>query len=558
MGTPQQKRYMRNASKIFLPILLALVLSAGFVLGLHLRAPNNASPESRFFSIGLDRYNKVNDVINFIYDSYVDSISREHLTEETIRTMLKNLDPHSSYIPASSFRRVNDPLMGSFEGIGIEFNMIKDTVVVIEPIAGGPSEKVGLMPGDRIVKVNDTIIAGVNMSTDDVVNKLMGKKGTEVNISVFRTGLPDLLGFTLVRDKIPSYSLDISYMLDEETGYIKLNKFAATTYKEFVTGMEQLLEEGMEQLVLDLRGNTGGFLDAAILLADELLETGTLIVYTDGRNRPRTYARARHEGMFETQPLVILIDEWSASASEIIAGAIQDNDRGLVIGRRSFGKGLVQEQVQLGDGSALRLTVARYYTPTGRSIQNPYDDGDEAYFDDFLERFHNGEMYSLDSISFDDSLRFETPAGRTVYGGGGIMPDVFVPLISENNNSFFNLVSNRGHLYAFAFDYADRNRGRLEGYDDAPGFVQNFSISNAIYNEFLDFASGQGTQVPDAVSRESRKMIQNHLKAYIGRNIFGSQAFYPVLHQKDRVLIKALETLDNDELMLTLSVPEIL
>ncbi len=547
---------MNKISKIYLPIVLALVLAAGFLLGLHLRTPKGGTTENRFFSIGLDRYNKVNDVMNYIYDSYVDTISREQLTEETIHTLLRNLDPHSSYIPASSFRRVNDPLMGSFEGIGIEFNMIKDTVVVIEPIAGGPSERAGLMPGDRIVMVNDTIIAGINMVTNDVVNKLMGKKGTEVNISVLRMGLPDLLSFTIVRDKIPSYSLDIAYKLDEMTGYIKLNKFSATTYREFVAGMEQLLEEGMEQLVLDLRGNTGGFLDAAILLADELLEAGQLIVYTDGRKRPRTYAHARHSGMFETQPLVILMDEWSASASEIIAGAVQDNDRGLVVGRRSFGKGLVQEQVQLGDGSALRLTVARYYTPTGRSIQNPYDDGDEAYFDDFLQRFHNGEMFSPDSIRFDDSLRFETPAGRIVYGGGGIMPDVFVPLVGANNNSFFNLVANRGHIYSFAFDHADRNRNSLERFGDAESFVKNFNVSNAVYNMFLDFAREKGTLVPDDVSRESREMIKNHLKAYIGRNIFGSQAFYPVLHQKDRILIEALETLRNEELMVKLSAIE--
>ncbi len=536
-----------------MPVVLAMVLIAGFLLGMHLRTPRGSHTESRFFSIGFDRYNKINDVINYIYDAYVDSISRHDLTEETIRSLLKNLDPHSSYIPASSFRRVNDPLMGSFEGIGIEFNMIKDTVVVIEPIPGGPSERAGLMPGDRIVKVNDTLIAGVSMSTGNVVDKLMGKKGTEVHISIFRMGVPDLLSFTLTRDKIPSFSLDIAYMLNEETGYIKLNKFSATTYNEFVAGMEQLLEEGMEQLVLDLRGNTGGFLDAAILLADELLEPGLLIVYTDGRKRPRTHARARKSGMFETQPLVILIDEWSASASEIIAGAVQDNDRGLVVGRRSFGKGLVQEQVQLGDGSALRLTVARYYTPTGRSIQNPYDDGDEAYFNDFMERFHSGEMFSPDSIRFDDSLRFETPAGRVVYGGGGIMPDVFVPLAVENNHSFFNLVANRGHIYAFAFDHADRNRARLEAYNDAAGFIDGFHISNAIYREFIAFAREQGTQVPGDVSAESRHMINNHLKAYIGRNIFGASAFFPVLHQKDRVLIKALETLDNKELMITLS-----
>ncbi len=531
---------------------MALVLATGFMLGLYLRTPQGGQPERRFFQLGFDRYDKLNDVINYIYDSYVDSVSRQFLTEESIRNLLKNLDPHSSYIPSSEFRRMNDPLMGSFEGIGIEFNMIKDTVVVIQPIAGGPSERAGLMPGDRIVMVEDSVIAGVNMSTADVVDMLMGKKGTNVNVSVFRLGVPELIEFALTRDKIPTFSMDIAYMVDPVTGYLKLNRFSATTYHEFVSGTEKLLEEGMQQMILDLRGNSGGFLDAAIMLADELLEPGKLIVYTDGRKRPRNYARARKAGIMETQPLIVLIDEWSASASEIIAGAIQDNDRGLVAGRRSFGKGLVQEQIQLADGSALRLTVARYYTPTGRSIQNPYENGDDTYFNEFLERFHRGEMLSPDSIKFDDSLRFETPAGRIVYGGGGIMPDVFVPVSSENNTSFFNLVSNRGHIYTFAFNYADQNRNKLEIYNDAIGFVSNFELPNTVYNDFITFARNQGTNIPEKIGSESEAMIKNHLKAYIGRNIFGAEAFFPILHKKDPVFIKALEALYDGEMMAVL------
>ncbi len=532
-----------------MPVVLALVLITGFYLGLQLRGPGSKTSDSSFFSIGLDRHNKINDVINYIHDAYVDSVSREYLTEESIRALMRNLDPHSSYIPASDFKRLTDPLMGSFEGIGIEFNMIKDTVVVVHPIPGGPSERAGIMPGDRIVMVEDTVIAGVNMSTADVVDMLMGKKGTVVNISVMRAGVPGVMPFSLTRDKIPSYSMDIAYMVDEHTGYIRLNKFSATTYQEFVSGLDQLLGQGMEKMILDLRGNGGGFLDAAILVADELLEAGQLIVYTDGRKRPRTYARARQNGRLETQPLVVLIDEWSASASEIIAGAVQDNDRGLVAGRRSFGKGLVQEQVRLGDGSALRLTVARYYTPTGRSIQKPYEEGEEAYFSEFIQRYHNGEMLSPDSIRFDESLRFITPGGRTVYGGGGIMPDIFVPLDSENDLSFFNQVFNRGHIYTFAFDYADRHRANLEQYPDAGSFIEGFAITNSLYNAFLQYVAERGTQIPGHINPEAENLIKTNLKAYIGRNIIGAEAFFPVLHTTDRAFIKAMDVLRNNDLM---------
>ncbi len=529
-----------------MPLVLALVLIAGFYLGLNLRAPGGGSAPHSFFSIGMDRHNKINDVINYIHDAYVDSVSRDFLTEETIRSMLRNLDPHSSYIPASEFRRFNDPLMGSFEGIGIEFNMIKDTLVVIQPIPGGPSERAGIMPGDRIVLVEDSLIAGVQLSSDEVREMLLGEKGSRVRLSVLRAGLAGLLHFELTRDKIPSHSVDIAYMLDDKTAYILLNRFSVTTHQEFVAGLDKLAAEGMQRLILDLRGNGGGFLDAAILVADELLERGQLIVYTDGRRRPRTYARAQRDGRFQDKPLVILMDEWSASASEIIAGAVQDNDRGLVVGRRSFGKGLVQEQVQLNDGSAVRLTVARYYTPTGRSIQKPYDPGDDAYFTEFMQRHIQGEMISPDSIRFDETLRFETPAGRVVYGGGGIMPDIFVPLESGEKTAFFNKVFNRGHIYTFAFDYADRQRASLDGHGDARGFVEGFRLNNRIYNDFLDYVGERGSDPPPQRNKESEALIRTYLKAYIGRNIFGAEAFYPVLHTHDKTLRKALEVLDDE------------
>ncbi len=537
-----QKKYSRF--KIYLPVLFSLVLVAGFILGVSLRPRQSSSPRN-FFSIGEDRSNQLNNVIDYILESYVDSVDRQSLTEEAILSLLKNLDPHSAFIPARDFREMNDPLLGSFEGIGIEFNMISDTVVVINPIAGGPSEKAGIMPGDRILRVDNEPIAGVSMSTSEVVRRLKGEKGTVVNVMVQRAGVSEMLPFTLVRDKIPQYSLDVAYMVDQEIGYIRLNKFSATTHQEFLVAMDRLKREGMQQMILDLRGNGGGFLEAAINLADEFLSPQKLIVYTDGRNRPRQQAHARRTGGFETQPLIILIDEWSASASEIVAGAVQDNDRGLVLGRRSFGKGLVQEQVQLADGSALRLTVARYYTPTGRSIQRPYDEGDEAYFAEFVQRMLDGELENPDSIKFADSLRFETPAGRVVFGGGGIMPDIFIPIESGEQFVFYNQVANRGLVYRFAFNYADRNRATILQYTNAAGFVRNFGITQSIYNDFIAFSAAEGVSIPARISPESESLIRQNIKATVGRNIFGMGAFFPVIHQDDKTLLKAIEMLKS-------------
>jgi carboxyl-terminal processing protease len=549
---------MRNINfKPYLPFIFAIVLASGVLLGLSLNFDRTAtSSERKFFSIGFDRNDKINDVINYVYESYVDSISRDDITEETIVTLLKNLDPHSAYIPSSAFRDMNDPLMGSFEGIGIEFNMITDTVVVINPVSGGPSEKVGLMAGDRIIKVEDEIIAGVKMATNEVVKKLKGPKGTQVNVSVMRGGMNELLSFTITRDKIPSYSLDIAYMVDESTGYIKLGKFSATTHQEFRSALDRLKREGMEKMILDLRGNGGGFLDAAIGLADEFLSPDKLIVYTDGRKRPKSVATARRNGGFETQPLIVLIDEWSASASEIIAGAVQDHDRGLIIGRRSFGKGLVQEQVQLSDGSALRLTVARYYTPSGRSIQKPYDNGSEEYFADFMQRYMDGELEFQDSVKHNDTLKFQTASGRIVYGGGGITPDIFIPLQTEERAGYFAQLANRGLIYRFAFDYTDRNRTRLGRYETPANFVANFRVDNTLMQSFISFVTNSGVPYNEGEFARSRTLIETQLKAYIGRNVYGNDAFYPVLNMSDPAMMKAMEVLRTNTLMSYLS-PEV-
>ncbi len=528
----------KNILRIYMPIILSIILVLGVLIGINLNLKRGSGPESKFFSISFDNeYHKIKNVINFINEYYVDTVDHQTLEEETIRSLLNNLDPHSSYISSEDFRELNDPLMGSFEGIGIEFNMINDTVMVINPISGGPSEKIGIMSGDRIIKVNNKNIAGVKKSTDDIVRMLKGEKGTEVKVTVHRRGVDDPLEFTIVRDKIPTHSLDIAYKYNDDIGYIRLNRFSATTHNEFRNALDGLKAQNMSKLILDLRGNGGGVMDAAINIADELLKPRNLIVYTDGRRRDRNYAYANRQGAFEDGEIIILIDEWSASASEIVAGAIQDNDRGLVVGRRSFGKGLVQEQVQLGDGSAIRLTTARYYTPTGRSIQTPYKDGtSEDYFSDFINRLMDDPLEK----EIHDSLIFQTKGGRKVYGGGGITPDVLIPAKRNESNVAFNKLVNKGLIYEFAFDYADRNRTNINKYENAQRFVKEFEIKYLIFNDFLQFVNSRDLELDEEDIKESKERIMNHLKAYIGRNIFGNDAFYPVIHKKDETFNEAV------------------
>ncbi len=428
--------------------------------------------------------------------------------------------------------------MGNFSGIGIQFNMNDDTVAVINTIPNGPSEIVGILPGDRIIRVNDTLVAGVHMPTDSVVGKLRGPKGSRVRVSVLRRNQKDLLDFEITRDDIPLHSIDVAYMMDKDIGYLKISAFSQTTVQEFMDAIASLHKQGMKKLILDLRGNGGGVMDAATTLADQFLPANKLIVYTQGKSRPRQDFYSTAKGISKDDQLIILMDEYSASASEILAGAIQDNDRGEIVGRRSFGKGLVQEQVEFRDGSALRLTIARYYTPTGRCIQKPYTSNHDEYYDDIHERFLNGELESADSIKFADSLKYVTPGGKIVYGGGGIMPDVFVPLDTTGITPYFNKVRNLGLIYRFAFDYTDAHRTKLEKLTTASQINKYLDKTN-YFNEFVSYAGKNGVKPSAADIRISRQIIAVQIKAYIGRNIIDNAGFYPIIRQIDNTLQKA-------------------
>lgn len=525
----------------YLPIIFALLLVLGIFIGSRL-SPIYTSDRG-LFSIDLSKYDKINDLINYIEKDYVDTISKNKLTENAILGIIQNLDPHSVYIPASDLMSVNDELSGQFEGIGVQFIIYKDTIAVMMPVIGGPSEKAGIKAGDRIVEIDGENVAGKGITNDDVFKKLKGKRHSKVDIKVFRRDESELIDFTITRDIIPTFSVDVSYMLDKTIGYIKVSRFSATTHTEFVKALKDLIKKGMDKLVLDLRGNGGGYLNEASLMADEFLDKDKLIVYTEGKNRPKDMLLSTSNGNFKKQALVILIDDMSASASEIVAGAIQDNDRGTIIGRRSFGKGLVQEQVTLLDGSAIRLTVARYYTPSGRCIQKTYENGNDEYFNDIYERFHNGEMENKDSIAFSDSLQYKTVNGRTVYGGGGIMPDIFVPLDMNDNSDYFNQLVSKNLIYQFAFNYTDAHRSELLKFQTYKYFNSNFSITPLILNNLLRYAEENGIANNNTEFAKSKLIIETRLKAYIGRNIFGDDSFYPIIHNIDNTLIEAVKYL---------------
>lgn len=529
---------------IYLPIAFALVLIAGMVIGTFL---NRTQPiQNMLLPAGHSSSGKVQNIIDYIVTDYVDTVDVTEMETDAIRGMLDDLDPHSSYISVEDFNEVNDPLLGSFEGIGIAFRIEKDTITVINTIPGGPSEKVGLMAGDRIVMIDDTLVAGIGINNNQAMRKLKGKKGTQVTVANYRRGVPKLIDFTITRDVIPTYSLDVAFMVTDDIGYVKLNKFAATTFEEFDDAVQELREEGMTKLILDLRGNAGGYLKAAIDIADEFLANGKLIVYTQGKNRPRNYAFATEEGQLTENQMVILIDEGSASASEIVAGAIQDNDRGLIIGRRSFGKGLVQEQLNLTDGSALRLTVARYYTPTGRCIQKPYTKEDfDEYHVESMQRIMNGEAFSKDSIHFADSLKYVTPGGKIVYGGGGIMPDVFVPLTTDSIHTYYNQLANKGLIFQFAFEYTDAHRQELNNFKDFENFDKQFTMTNAAFNDLVAYAKDKGIEEKPEVIAVSKDKIGVLFKSFIGRNVLDEKGFYPVFLKIDTTFNRAVYELEN-------------
>jgi carboxyl-terminal processing protease len=486
--------------------------------------------------------NKLDQILKLVENRYVDSVDTEDLTDKTIAELLTQLDPYSAYIPAANYEEANQPLEGNFEGIGIEFYKLNDTILVVSALSGGPSEQVGLRGGDKIVTVDSVLVAGQNLSNEAIIKKLRGKKGSKVRVGIKRNGQKELMSFTITRDRIPIYSVDIAYLVAPAVGYIKINKFSATTADEFRQAFVKLSSSTpLKGLVLDLRGNPGGYLDAAIRLADEFLPDGKLITYTEGRTQPRRDFSSSSSGLFETGKLVVLIDEGSASASEIVSGAIQDWDRGEVIGRRSFGKGLVQEQFDMRDGSAVRLTVSRYYTPSGRSIQKPYESGKSS--DDFLERLERGELFSADSIHQNDSLQFRTASGRLVFGGGGIMPDIFVPADSNKFSDYFNAINNTGTLIQFSYVYADQQRAQLERFKTAEAFVKDFQVDAALVQALIAYAKSEGIENKGEAYKKDLDTIRLYLKANIGRQLFSNEAFFPVIQQRDKTLIKALEVL---------------
>jgi carboxyl-terminal processing protease len=532
----------RNRVVIYLPIALALVLILGIWLGGKLSFTGIEKSEKSLFAKP-SHLDKITELIDYVQQDYVDSVGRDELTDNAIEGVLDKLDPHSAYIPAKDFTEVEDQLNSNFEGIGIQFRIEKDTIMVIQTIPGGPSEKAGLRAGDRIVKINDSLVAGTKITSRDAVSLLKGRRGSEVKVSIHRRGLADLIDFTLIRDVIPTYSIDISYMVDDTIGYIKLSRFAENTYQELVSALNKLLSEGMTRLILDLRGNTGGFLQAAIHVADEFLHDQELIVYTEGQHRPNSYAYATGKGIFEKNKLEILIDEASASASEIVAGAIQDNDRGLIIGRRSFGKGLVQEQLSFPDGSAVRLTVARYHTPTGRCIQRPYKNGTKEYYEELYERYASGDLENPDSIAFSDTIKYYTPGGKVVYGGGGIMPDIYVSLKPDEHEILYNRMIHQNLIFQYAFDYSDSERSSLQHFKTVEDFRNNFQVDDRLFNGLLDYARKEGLKFTPAEISNSEKKIKILLKAYIGRNLLDDAAFYPVYHQVDKIFQVALDTI---------------
>jgi carboxyl-terminal processing protease len=529
---------------IFLPLIFAGLLIAGIFIGrmLDFSGKGNAGPV--LYSAPGDASEKINQVLSYIDREYVDSINPGELSDEAISDMLKHLDPHSTYISVKDLASVNESLQGNFEGVGIEFNVFRDTICVIAVVKGGPSEKAGLMAGDKIIKVEGEDVTGQRDKDKDVSTKLRGKGGTKVKVSIMRPGSDKLLDFTITRGQIPIYSLDVAYMLDGQTGYIKLDRFAETTYDEFMLAVKKLRSEGMQRMVLDLRGNGGGILDIAVQIADEFLEDGKLIVYTKGKAYPKKEYRATKQGALTETPLVILIDENSASASEILAGAIQDNDRGLIVGRRSFGKGLVQHQTDFPDGSAMRLTIARYYTPTGRCIQKPYDKGTDEYYKEELKRYENGELVHADSIHFADSLKFKTPKGKVVYGGGGIMPDLFVPLDTSNRSRYINDLFYKNIFNQFSFDYMNVHRSELLAMGKQ-AFIDQYKVSDDLLQQFFTYADKSGVKKDLAEIKRSQGQARLFLKSAMARNLWNNEGFYPIYNQNDKTLRQGLDAVEG-------------
>ncbi len=497
-----------------------------------------------------DAMRKLNTAIFAITQLYVDTVNETKLAEDAINGMLEKLDPHSSYTTAEETRELNEPLEGNFSGIGIQFNMNKDTLYVIQVIAGGPSERVGMKAGDRIIAVNDTSIAGVKMKNRDIMKRLRGKEGTKVDVTVLRRGVSEPISFRITREQIPIYSIDASYMMDDKTGFVRVSRFAATTHDEFAEALDKLRSQGMTQLILDLQGNGGGYLISAVQMANEFLNKGQLIVYTEGDKSPRSEAVTEHQGSFNRGKVVILVDESSASSSEILSGALQDWDRAVIVGRRTFGKGLVQRPIPFADGSMIRLTVSRYHTPAGRCIQKPYDKGNEAYARDLYTRYENGEMMHADSIHFADSLRYCTLVNkRTIYGGGGIMPDIFVPLDTTRYTDYHRNLVAKGTLNQYAINYIDKHRKQLaKQYKDIGQFNSEFHIDSTLMQGLKEMGDKDKVEYNPEQAAQSYNLIARQLKALIARDLFDITAYFIVMNPVDPVVSKAYEIINDDKL----------
>lgn len=488
-------------------------------------------------------------VENIVNNLYVDNVDEEKIVENAVRGILENLDPHSSYSTKEETTSSQETMQGSFSGIGIQFNMQKDTLYVVQTIAGGPSEKVGILPGDRFIAVDDSIIAGRKLKNTDIMKRLRGPKGTKVNIKVKRGSNAELLEFRITRDDIPLNSIDAMYMADGKTGYIRLSRFAATSYKEFKDAITKLKKQGMQQLILDLTDNGGGYMQIAAQIANEMLNRGNLIVYTQGRKSPRQNLNADGSGTFRTQKVVVMINQFSASASEILSGAVQDWDRGVVVGRRSFGKGLVQREFLLPDSSSFRLTIARYYTPSGRNIQKPYVKGDrEDYDKDIIDRYNHGELQSADSIHFADSLKHTTlRLHRTVYGGGGIMPDVFVPLDTTQYTDYHRRLVAKGIIPQFALRYVDKNRADLKAqYPDAQKFIKEFTVTDEMLNNLVDAGKAEKVDLDKSQFAKSKEMLRTFVKAAIANDLFSTGAYFQIVNEQNDIYKEALSIINDD------------
>ena len=482
---------------------------------------------------------------------YVDSVNEDKLVEEAIKGMLESLDPHSSYTDAKETKELEEPLQGEFSGVGIQFNMNQDTLYVIQTVPGGPSERVGVLAGDRIITVNDTVIAGVKMRNSDIQKRLRGKKGTRVTIQVKRPGVKELITFRITRDNIPLHSIDASYMLDEKTAYLRISRFGAKTHEEMMDALKQLKKQGMTQLIMDLSDNGGGYLNAAIDMCNEFLERGQLMVYTEGDNSPRNEANANGWGEYQDLHMVVMVNQYSASAAEIFAGAMQDWDRAVIVGRRTFGKGLVQRPFKFEDGSMMRLTVARYYTPSGRCIQKPYSRGDKkAYEHELVDRANEGEYYSLDSIQFNDTLRYTTRLnGRTIYGGGGVMPDVFVPIDTTEYSTYYRDLSAKGIINQYSIGYVDEHRKALaKQYKTLKDFDDRFIVTDEMMRDFIAMGEKDSVKYDEEKYRTSEQLLKDIIKGLIARGVYGDQSAYSVIiNHRNRDVQAAYEVLNDRE-----------